>query len=81
MDLEVETLSCPEKECKFTYSDKDPNALKVHKSKDHRQFVNVSYTNPPEETNIVRTDDIFQCKRCNYSTNYPSSLQVSLYII
>ena len=70
------TLYCPEQGCTFSYGQDQVNALKTHKAKVHVMSVKVAYINPTEEVVLYRTGLTFLCQRCEFSSPYPSTVQV-----
>ncbi|KAF8801839.1 hypothetical protein BYT27DRAFT_7261632 [Phlegmacium glaucopus] len=68
-------LRCPEAGCVFTYPSDQVNKLKTHRTKVHVPLVKLIFREPPEEVMVPRTDEIFQCPRCPFSTPYPTVIQ------
>ena len=66
---------CQEPGCGFTYDPARPNTLRNHKSGVHVPSTKVTYSDPKEETLLVRKDGLFYCTRCTYSSAHPNVIQ------
>jgi hypothetical protein len=72
-------VKCSIPECDFTCDlEQDPNGLKTHKSRLHRESVTVKLSNG-EQLTITRENQVFCCPRCSYFNAYPNRIQVRLH--